>query len=345
MLMKFIRKPIRVGAAAAAALFASAALVSAQQMPEKGREPSARDKGDGKEMREPPRARPDAGADQRKGGDRPDLGDPRGGSKGVEGPDKDRPKGAERPDRDRPKGAERPDKDAPKGAERPDKDAPKGAERPDKDAPKAAERPDKDRPKGAERPGFDQDKDRTKGAEGPERGQPKGARLSEQQRSEVGTKLRQTRVEKTQVRVNVNVGSPVPRTVRLYPLPAAILTVAPGYRGYSYFVREDDTIVIVDTRSYVVVEVIPAVTRAAGLSLSPEQMRFIHSMVPKERTVDMRLRLALGAEVPARVELLPFPSEVRAQIPELVGYRYIVAGDDVVIVDPRTRDIALVISE
>ena len=321
--MMFIKKPIRVGVAAAAALFASAALVSAQQTPEKGREPSARDKGDGKEMREPPRARPDAGADQRGSGDRPDMGDRKGGSKGVEGPDKDRPKGAERPDRDRPKGAERPDKDAPKGAER----------------------PDKDRPKGAERPGFDQDQDRTKGAERPEQGQSKGARLSEQQRSEVGTKLRQTRVEKTRVRVNVNVGSPIPRTIRLYPLPAAILAVAPGYRGYSYFVRDDDTIVIVDARSYVVVEVIPAATRAAGLSLSPEQMRFVHSMVPKERTVDMRLRLALGAEVPARVELLPFPSEVRARVPELVGYRYIVAGDDVVIVDPRTRDIALVISE
>jgi hypothetical protein len=110
-------------------------------------------------------------------------------------------------------------------------------------------------------------------------------------------------------------------------------------------VQEDETIAIVDPRSHVVVEVIPASTRAAGLSLSPEQMRFIHATVPKDRTVDIRLRLALGAEVPAHVVLMPFPAEVRAQVPEVEGYRYFVADDDVVIVDPRNRDIALVISE
>ena len=147
------------------------------------------------------------------------------------------------------------------------------------------------------------------------------------------------------MQVSVNVGARVPRSVRLHPLPATILAVAPAYRSYSYFVREDDTIVIVEPRSYVVVEVIPASTRAAGLSLSVEQMRFIHATVPKDRTVDIRLRLALGAEVPAHVELMPFPAEVRAQVPEVEGYRYIVVGDDVAIVDPRNRDIALVISE
>jgi hypothetical protein len=92
--------------------------------------------------------------------------------------------------------------------------------------------------------------------------------------------------------------------------------------------------------------VIPAsVQTASGLRLSPEQKRFIFASVPKDSAADVRLRLALGAEVPAHVELLPFPSEVRAQVPEVEGYRYIVADGDVVIVDPRNRDIALVISE
>jgi hypothetical protein len=257
-----------------------------------------------------------------------------GGSKGM-----DQPKGAQRPDKDQPKGAEPPDTDKsrPKGAERPDSDKsrPKGAERPDTD---------KSRPKGAERP--DMGKDGTKGAEGPEQGQPKGARLSEQQRTEVGAKLRQGKIERTRVQIDTRAGSRIPRSVRLHPLPGAVLAVVPRYRGHSYFVREDDTIVIVDARTYVIVDVIPAsVHTASGLRLSPEQMRFIFARVPKDSAADVRLRLALGAEVPAHVELLPFPSEVRAQVPEVEGYRYIVADGDVVIVDPRNRDIALVISE
>jgi hypothetical protein len=109
--------------------------------------------------------------------------------------------------------------------------------------------------------------------------------------------------------------------------------------------REDGTIVIVDTSSYVVVDVIPASTRSAGLSLSPEQMRFVYTSVPKDQVADVRTRLALGAEIPTHVELLPFPTEVRMQVPELQGYRYVVASGDVVIVDPKDRDIALVISD
>jgi len=43
--------------------------------------------------------------------------------------------------------------------------------------------------------------------------------------------------------------------------------------------------------------------------------------------------------------LLPFPPEVLARIPEVDGYRYVVARGDVAIVDPRDNAIALVISE
>ena len=40
--------------------------------------------------------------------------------------------------------------------------------------------------------------------------------------------------------------------------------------------------------------------------------------------MDIRVRLALGVGIPAGIELLPFPAEVRAQVPEVEGYRYIV---------------------
>ncbi len=81
------------------------------------------------------------------------------------------------------------------------------------------------------------------------------------------------------------------------------------------------------------------------LSLSQEQMRFISANVPREPRANVRVRLALGAEVPRNVELLAFPNEVIAQVPELEGYSYIVAENDIVIVDPRERGVALVISD
>jgi hypothetical protein len=57
------------------------------------------------------------------------------------------------------------------------------------------------------------------------------------------------------------------------------------------------------------------------------------------------VRLALGAEVPRDVELLAFPRDVVSQVPELGNYRYIVAENDVVIVDPRERGVVLVITD
>jgi hypothetical protein len=116
-------------------------------------------------------------------------------------------------------------------------------------------------------------------------------------------------------------------------------------RGYSYLVLEDDTIVIVDARTYVVVDVLPSATRIVGLTLSPGQMRFIYERVPKDRSVDIRVRLALGAEVPRDVELLPFPPEILARIPDVRGYRYVVADRDVVVVDPRDNAVVLVIGD
>ena len=81
------------------------------------------------------------------------------------------------------------------------------------------------------------------------------------------------------------------------------------------------------------------------LSLSSGRMRFIYSSVPKDHKVDVRVRLALGAEVPRNVQLLTFPGDVVAQIPEVERFRYVVVDNDVVIVDPTERGVVLVINE
>jgi hypothetical protein len=57
----------------------------------------------------------------------------------------------------------------------------------------------------------------------------------------------------------------------------------------------------------------------------------------------IRLRLALGAEIPDDVELHELPTIVLDRVPELRDYRFLVADDQIVIVDTHDRSIALVI--
>ena len=95
---------------------------------------------------------------------------------------------------------------------------------------------------------------------------------------------------------------------------------------------------------------IRCVERAEGpgrpaLVLSAEEMRFVYDNTPKDRArTDVRLRLALGAEIPRDVELFRFPQDVVARIPQLERFRYIVVDTEMVIVDPANREIALTIS-
>jgi hypothetical protein len=57
--------------------------------------------------------------------------------------------------------------------------------------------------------------------------------------------------------VQVKVGSPVPDSVRLFPLPAAIFDGVPGSPEYLYFVW-GNSIVVADVETRVVVAIIAA---------------------------------------------------------------------------------------
>jgi hypothetical protein len=143
------------------------------------------------------------------------------------------------------------------------------------------------------------------------------------------------------------VGVHIPRRHRLHPLPLWVIEFAPIYRGYSY-VWVEDTICIIDPETYVIVDVLPASSQRAeirGLTLTPQQMRFVYAEVPKDTSVDVRIRLALGAEIPRDVALYAFPDHVLARIPKLESYRYVVVDDEVAIVDPADYAVVLVIEE
>ncbi len=67
------------------------------------------------------------------------------------------------------------------------------------------------------------------------------------------------RVSRSTLRdVSVTVGARVPRSVTIERLPPEIVEIVPDYASYSYFVLDDDTIVIVDPETYEIVYVIEA---------------------------------------------------------------------------------------
>jgi uncharacterized protein DUF1236 len=354
-----------IGASTALTLVGAVAIGNAQTQDDKGKGPAAEDKGPAAtqpgraqapqaEPRAPPRRGADAGGEHKKADppqtmDRPKSSD---GQQKAQGRTTDRAKSTESPkhDADLPKSAEPTPTGRSKEAEHPKQRKDRQATEPQaQDRPKSTEGPqrDQDRQKSTQ----DKGRDLTKSAEQP--GQGERARVTELQRTTVRESLIKTRIEKTRIKMAANIGTAIPRSVRLRPLPVAIFVVAPEYRGYSYIVLEDETICIVDERTYLIVDVIPSGSERADradraeLALSAEQMRFIFASVPRDGTTNVRVRLALGAEVPPDVELLAFPQDVLRRLPELERYRYIIAGSDsaVAIVDPDDNAVVLVINE
>lgn len=67
-----------------------------------------------------------------------------------------------------------------------------------------------------------------------------------------------TKVDRSKINFDINVGVAVPTTIVLQPLPATVIEVVPEYRGYDYFVLADGTIIIVDPGSHQIVFVLSA---------------------------------------------------------------------------------------
>jgi len=187
-----------------------------------------------------------------------------------------------------------------------------------------------------------------------------GVKLSEQQRTTVRERIRESgaldRARVSSVDFDISVGVRVPRErVRLATLPSVIVEEVPAYRGYRYFVVRDE-MVIVDPKTYVIVDVIRldgATGRTATrgqtqtrLSLSPQQRQIVLSHIDRQPSVRLGIgQVTIGMDVPQQVELRSFPETVVEEVPELRSYRYFVFEDEVAIVDPQDRSVVLTISE
>ena len=86
----------------------------------------------------------------------------------------------------------------------------------------------------------------------------------------------------------------------------------------------------------------PPAASSATIMLAPEQRAKIKQYVVQQKVkpVTVSERVAVGATLPADVELIAVPSDWG---PEVTRYRFIYSGDHVVLVDPSSRRVVQIL--
>ncbi len=85
-----------------------------------------------------------------------------------------------------------------------------------------------------------------------------GAKLSGEQRTTIRTSITKQNIKPvTNINFSVSIGTRVPRTVGFHPLPAEVVTIYPDWRGYDFFLVNDQ-IVVVNPRTLEIVAVLDA---------------------------------------------------------------------------------------
>jgi hypothetical protein len=180
--------------------------------------------------------------------------------------------------------------------------------------------------------------------------------LNVQQRTQLGQTIARHNVKPvTDVNFSISVGTAVPRSIQLNALPADLVTIVPQYRGYSYFVVEEQ-IVIVEPSSVQIVAVIPysggtatraaapAPTKSRAVKLSTEEREVIRKHTSARRSSDAPApapargssrRYSVGDEVETTETIEEFPETVYREAPSVRRYRYLRQDNDVILVDPE----------
>jgi Protein of unknown function (DUF1236) len=182
----------------------------------------------------------------------------------------------------------------------------------------------------------------------------KRLQISEQQRTTIHKTMLEDRSVNRVTRVNIiiNVGSRIPRNIRLAMLPASVISIVPEYRSYRYFVV-DDQICIVEPNTYEIVELITVSENSAARTGHPDAGRLV--LTDEERAILLREidmagdstlglgTLAEGADVPRDVNVRVFPATIVQKIPNLKDYKFFTAENRIAIVDPRGSKVETVV--
>jgi hypothetical protein len=98
-------------------------------------------------------------------------------------------------------------------------------------------------------------RDNQKGAQGKGGQSGPGVKLTDKQRTTIRQTVLQGGNRVTNVNFTINVGTVVPRSVRLVAVPAPLIEIHPAWRGHVYFIVEE-RIVIVEPSSHKIVAVL-----------------------------------------------------------------------------------------
>jgi hypothetical protein len=299
-----------------------------------------------REQQEPKQAQPDKPTDKQ----------PADKQQPALAPDKQQPAQRDAPDK--------PQQPAQRDQKEPEKQQPaqKGREKPQQPAQRDRQEPQKQQPAQKERDKPQQpaqrDQQEPQKQQPAQRDQPDQQRttvtLNQQQRTEISQAVTRVKVQPlTRVNFSVSVGTVVPRSVRLHPLPDTIVRVVPKFRGYS-FILVEERIVIIEPRTYRIVEIIEVSdrgTRAAAtgcterIELTTEQRTLIRTQVLRG-TAKLKgpgFRVEVGEALPRQIQLRTFPETVVREVSLVRPCRFVVVEDQVVLVDPDARRIVEII--
>lgn len=152
-------------------------------------------------------------------------------------------------------------------------------------------------------------------------------------------------------------GTVLPASAPYYDLPVELIERNPQWRGYQYVMTESEEVAIVEPRSHRIVEVIgKGGTQQAGtgqttasLSRQPvagggDRHEIVRMILADARPGELNGIDALkGATLPQELRTQPIPAEAVERDQGLKGYHYALVGDDVLVVDPGSRQIIDVI--
>jgi hypothetical protein len=85
---------------------------------------------------------------------------------------------------------------------------------------------------------------------------------------------------------------------------------------------------------------------SGSVQLSQEQKTKVHEIVTKQssaRVESVDFSISVGIVVPRRVHLYALPQELVVIVPQYRKYKYVIVGDEILIIDPRTFRIVAVI--
>lgn len=145
----------------------------------------------------------------------------------------------------------------------------------------------------------------------------------------------------------------LPASAPYYDLPVELVEDNPNWRGYQYVMTESDEVAIVEPRTHRIVEVVDK-SGSRSASAAPQTTGALSSQARASGDRHDLARIILGnakpgeiqgidglrgAVLPSQIVLHPLPPEVEERDQRLRGYHYTLIGDDVLIVEPQSRQV------